>query len=207
MSVIVNDRKELGRVLQGESTKPLVLVTGATGYVGARLVRLLLQKGYRVHCLVRTPRKLKSRTWRDEPNVEVVQVDLLEPDGLVEWIRGCESAYYFVHAMVSAGEDFAKRDRAMARSFACACEQAGVKRIIYLGGLGEMGQNLRHTSVRVGRSNRLSLQRGFSLPLHHIVSSGMLNGIKRSTESNVSNTSKDLLSHANDAEAKSQHQG
>lgn len=142
MRAIVSDEENPDQVSKGDSDKPLILVTGATGYIGGRLVRLLLERGYRVRCLVRSPRKLESRTWRDDTHVEVVQADLLEPGDLVDKIRGCSAAYYLVHAMISAGEDFAKRDREMANSFATACEQAGIGRIIYLGGLGEMGEDL-----------------------------------------------------------------
>lgn len=127
---------------EGDLTKPRVLVTGATGYIGGRLARVLLEAGYRVRCLVRSPRKLESRSWSNHPNVEVVQADLNQPDLLADKIRGCEAAYYLVHAMISAGDDFAKRDREMANSFAVACEQAGVEKIVYLGGLGEMGPDL-----------------------------------------------------------------
>lgn len=119
-----------------------ILVTGATGYVGGRLVSSLLEKGYRVRCLVRSPRKLECRTWYDDPQAEIIQADLSDSDNLAEKLKGCSAAYYLVHAMVSAGEDFAEQDRKMARSFAEACEEAGVEQVIYLGGLGEMGENL-----------------------------------------------------------------
>lgn len=130
---------------------PTVLVTGATGYVGGRLVPRLLDAGYRVRTLVRSPRKLAERFWIDDPRVEVVQGDLSETgtDVLADCMRGCGAAYYLVHAMLAAGEEYARRDREMAQRFLQAAEQAKVPRILYLGGLGEEGEGLsKHLESR-----------------------------------------------------------
>ena len=137
-----------------------ILVTGATGYVGGRLVPRLLAAGHAVRCVVRDPSRLEGRSW---PDVEVVQGDLLAPETLAAALSGIDTAYYMVHSM-SAGEGtFADRDRQAASNFAQAAAQAGVKRIIYLGGLGddqgtlsphlrsrhEIGELLRSGSVPV----------------------------------------------------------
>jgi uncharacterized protein YbjT (DUF2867 family)/uncharacterized protein YndB with AHSA1/START domain len=113
-----------------------VLVTGATGYVGGRLVPELLKNGHKVRCLVRTPEKLEGLDWRN--NVEVVKGDLSDESALSTALEGIDCAYYLVHSMAaSAPGQFQKRDMKIARSFRQAAQQAGVKRIIYLGGLGD----------------------------------------------------------------------
>jgi len=109
----------------------LVLVTGASGYIGGRLVGELLDAGYRVRCLVRTPQKVDAATWRSA--VEVVQGDV-EGD-LSGVFRDVAAAYYLVHA-IGASADWAVRDRRGAANFAAASAAAGVRRIVYLGGLG-----------------------------------------------------------------------
>ena len=119
-----------------------VLVTGATGYVGARLVTRLLDAGYTVRCAVRTPRKLADRRWHDDPRVEIVRCDFEDPQSLAAAMRGCGPAYYLVHSMMSAGSEYAARDRDLARQFAEAARTAGLTRILYLGGLGETGDDL-----------------------------------------------------------------
>lgn len=119
-----------------------VLVTGATGYVGGRLVGRLLAAGYRVRCLARAPRKLATRPWAADPRVEIVQDDLRDVASATEALRGCRAAYYLVHAMVATGARYAEEDRATARTFARAAAAAGVERIVYLGGLGETGPGL-----------------------------------------------------------------
>lgn len=121
-----------------------VFVTGSTGYIGGRLVPRLLEAGYRVRCHARSPRKLLGRAWGADPRVSIVEGSLDDPDRarLVEAMRGCGGAYYLVHAMLSAGSDYAEQDRLMAERFAAAAEEAGISRIVYLGGLGELGDGL-----------------------------------------------------------------
>ncbi|MHC4324590.1 MAG: NAD(P)H-binding protein [Planctomycetota bacterium] len=127
------------------STRP-ILVTGATGYVGGKLVPRLLDKGYRVRVLVRDHEKLRAKSWRGD--VEVFMGDVLEPSTLVPALSGVEFAYYLVHSMTS-GKNFAERDSVAARNFGEAARQAGVKRVIYLGGLGDPETNLsKHLKSR-----------------------------------------------------------
>ena len=112
----------------------LILVTGATGYVGGRLVARLLAAGYRVRCLVRDPARLQGRAWLDQ--VELATGDMLQPDSLVAAMRDVCAVYYLVHSLGS-GSDFSERDLLAARNCANAAKSAGVERIIYLGGLGD----------------------------------------------------------------------
>ncbi len=112
----------------------LVLVTGATGYIGGRLAPRLLQAGYRVRCLVRDPARLQGRPWLDQ--IEVVAGDLLQAETLPAAMAGVSAAYYLVHSM-AAGDGFHERDLTAARNFAEAARAARVGRIIYLGGLGD----------------------------------------------------------------------
>jgi uncharacterized protein YbjT (DUF2867 family) len=118
---------------------PLILVTGATGYIGGRLVPRLLALGYPVRTLVRDPDRLQGRPWQDE--VETVAGDVLEPETLAPAMAGVRVAYYLIHSM-GAGEDFHERDLRAATSFAAAASAAGVQRIIYLGGLAETSADL-----------------------------------------------------------------
>jgi len=127
----------------------LIAVAGVTGYIGGRLVPRLLDAGYRVRCLVRSPQKLQDREWAQRPGVQVVSADLSNAAALSEHLAGCDVAYYLVHSMIAAGSDYSKTDRDLAESFAAAAKSAGVRRIIYLGGLGETGEHLsEHLSSR-----------------------------------------------------------
>ncbi len=140
-----------------EEQLPKVLVTGATGYVGGRLVPALLRRGYSVRCVVREPRKLAQRSWRDHPNVEVRAVTLEDREALADAMRGCSAAYYLVHSMIAANDAYRSRDRALAASFATAAERGGVQRILYLGGLGELGDDLsEHLASRREVEDELS---------------------------------------------------
>jgi uncharacterized protein YbjT (DUF2867 family) len=112
----------------------LVLVTGATGYIGGRLVPALLGAGHRVRCLARNPSKLADETWADE--VEVVQGDVTDERALDAALTGVEVAYYLVHSM-GGPADFDVEDRRAARTFRDAAGRAGLDRIVYLGGLGD----------------------------------------------------------------------
>ena len=104
------------------------LVTGATGYIGGRLVRRLAAEGRPVRALARRPELVRD--------VDVVRADLLTGSGLEEALEGCSTAYYLIHSMeAGVNGDFAARDRRMAEGFAQAAARAGVERIVYLGGI------------------------------------------------------------------------
>jgi uncharacterized protein YbjT (DUF2867 family) len=134
---------------------PRAFVTGATGYIGGRLVPRLLEAGWNVRCLARHPEKLADRTWAADPNVTIVAGDLDSLDDAA--LAGCRVAYYLVHSMISAGADYAATDRAMAARFARTAARAGVERIIYLGGLGEMGRDLsKHLASRTEVADTLA---------------------------------------------------
>jgi len=130
-----------------------VFVAGATGYVGGRLVPLLLSRGYVVHAAARSPRKLQARPWGAHPNLRILPADVTDKASLVAAMRGCAVAYYLVHSM-GAGGDFAQADRQAAANMTQAAAEAGVGRIIYLSGLGDdapgLSEHLRSRS-EVGR--------------------------------------------------------
>ena len=126
----------------GQARPRHILVTGATGYVGGRLVPRLLEAGFSVRCVVREPRKLEDRPWRGDPRVEVIQCRLSDAERLDSAMSGCEAAFYLVHSMIAQGSAYRARDRELAEAFASAAARAGVARIVYLGGLGELGDDL-----------------------------------------------------------------
>ncbi len=117
--------------------KKLVLVTGATGYVGARLIPLLLEAGYLVRAAGRSLAKLKARPFAGQEGVELCSLNVLERTDLKAALKDVYAVYYLVHSMNSKSRDFAEADRLAAKNMAAEAEEAGVRRIIYLGGLGE----------------------------------------------------------------------
>ncbi|QKW07060.1 SDR family oxidoreductase [Streptomyces sp. NA04227] len=119
------------------------LVTGATGYIGGRLVPELLDAGHRVRCLARSPEKLRDHPWADR--AEVVRGDVTDEASVRSAMAGIDVAYYLVHAL-STGSGFEETDRRAARIFAEQAAAAGVRRIVYLGGLTPRGVPERELS-------------------------------------------------------------
>ncbi|MFJ9929585.1 SDR family oxidoreductase [Streptomyces misionensis] len=122
---------------------PACLVTGAGGYLGGRLVPELLDAGYRVRCLVRTPGKLRDHPWAGR--VEIVRGDVTDAGSVARAMAGMDVAYYLVHAL-GTGRDFERTDRRAARAFGEQARLAGVKRLVYLGGLTPAGVPERELS-------------------------------------------------------------
>jgi len=112
----------------------ITLVTGATGYIGGRLVPNLLEAGYRVRVLTRDSTRLRGRSWEEE--VDIIQADVLKPETLPAALENVSAAYYLIHNM-SQTADSHQRDIIAARNFGQASRKAGIDRIIYLGGLGD----------------------------------------------------------------------
>ncbi|GII80352.1 NAD(P)-dependent oxidoreductase [Sphaerisporangium rufum] len=121
------------------------LVTGATGYIGGRLVPELLKAGHQVRCMARSPGRLRDQTWAGE--VEVAEADATRAEETGEALRDVEVAYYLIHTMGS-GHDFTERDRVAAATFAAAAERAGVRRVVYLGGLAPKERPSPHMRSR-----------------------------------------------------------
>lgn len=116
-----------------EKNSKRILITGATGYVGGRLLPLLEKSDYKIRCIARKPDYLKSRVSSD---TEVVEGDLLKPETLENTFKDVDVAFYLVHLM-AAKDSFEEKESKAAQNFAAAAKNAGIKRIVYLGGLGE----------------------------------------------------------------------
>lgn len=122
-----------------------IAVTGATGYVGGRLVPELVEAGHDVVCLARSPGKLADRPWSDD--VEVRQCDVLDRDEVEHALEEIDVAYYLIHSMGEQG-DFADADRRAAENFAGAAESNGLTRIVYLGGIAHDDDLSDHLASR-----------------------------------------------------------
>jgi uncharacterized protein YbjT (DUF2867 family) len=120
----------------GAPGRRLCLVTGATGYIGGRLVPRLLEAGMAVRCMTRSRARLRDQPWIDE--VEVVEADAADPDGAAAALDGVHTAYYLIHSMLG-GERFEEADRTAARVFAEQARRRGISRLVYLGGLAPAG--------------------------------------------------------------------
>jgi len=117
----------------------LILVTGATGYIASRLIPRLLDSGYRVRALARNPRRLEARAWFNK--IDIIQADVTSPASLTHAFDGVDTAYYLIHNM-SRGHGYTSLELDGARNFAQAAETAGIKHIIYLGGLADPEQHI-----------------------------------------------------------------
>ena len=150
-----------------------ILLTGASGYVGGRLLSALEEVGYDLRCMTRRPDELRQRA---APTTEVCQGDVLKPDTLTEALCGVDVAFYMVHSM-GAQSDFSMEDRTAAQHFVREAEAAGVSRIIYLGGLGDEDDvDSAHLRSRheVGRILRGSRVETLELRASIIIGSGSL---------------------------------
>lgn len=121
------------------------LVTGATGYIGGRLVPALLDRGETVRAMARNPDKLRDAPWRDR--VEVTRGDLADPDSLIAAFDAVDVLYYLVHSM-GTSRDFVNEEAQSAHNVVAAAKQAGVRRIVYLSGLHPRGELSRHLRSR-----------------------------------------------------------
>ena len=135
-------------VRQDNKTKR-ILVTGATGYIGSRLVPRLLEENHRVRVFARSAKKLKSRSWANHPNIELFVGDVFDLESLDRACEDCSIVYYLVHSMLPGEKDFQQADRIAAENMRATAETKGVERIIYLGGLGEEHPDLsKHLKSR-----------------------------------------------------------
>lgn len=133
------------RCIMGER----VLVLGASGYVGARLVPFLIEDGYLVRSAGRTKENMQKRPWSDHESVDICEVDVLDREALKKSCEDCRYLYYLVHSMNPNQKNFMDTDRQAASNMVWAAERSGVERIIYLGGLGEQSPHLsKHLKSR-----------------------------------------------------------
>lgn len=132
---------------------PLYLVTGASGYVGGRLVRTLLENDYRVRVLVRDKYKIIGQPWASQ--VEICEGNADNPKDLEQALAGVHTVYYLLHS-INLGKTFDDIEATMARSFAQASEAAGVAQIVYLGGIANDKNISKHLASRVSTGRELA---------------------------------------------------
>jgi uncharacterized protein YbjT (DUF2867 family) len=141
----------LGKTLSDLHPAARILVFGATGYIGSHLVPRLLREGFVVRASGRNRKSLEARGWT---GLELVEADALQPDSLPAVLQGVDTAYYLVHSM-AAGRNFGQLDLQAAENFAAAASAAGVRRIVYLGGLIPKDPDSEHLSSRRDTGVRL----------------------------------------------------
>ena len=147
-------------------TKP-VLVTGSTGYVGGRLIPQLLKAGFRVRAMGRSLAKMSCRPWSASPGVELAEGDVTDLESVKNAAKGCRAAFYLVHSMISGKKKFADADRLGAQNMVAAAADAGLKKIIYLGGLGDMDDPNISTHLKSRHEVARILQAG-PVPATHL---------------------------------------
>ena len=150
---------DLPTLMGADGLPAKILVTGATGYIGGRLIRELLSHGYRVRVLARNPERLKDHPWISQ--VEVVSGDAHEPEVLEKALAGIDVAYYLLHALMSK-EDFEQEEKDLARNFGEASKKAQVKRIVYLGGI--IAKNEQLSPHLQSRADTGAILRSFGIP-------------------------------------------
>nr|MBA3572646.1 NAD(P)H-binding protein [Pyrinomonadaceae bacterium] len=135
--------------------KRSILLTGATGYVGGRLLKVLEAQGHTLNCIARTPAYLRSRV---APTTRVFSADVLDKESLRAGLAGMDTAYYLIHSL-GESKGFEEQEKVGAQNFAVVAKESGVKRIIYLGGMGNEGEELsphlrsRHEVGRILRDS------------------------------------------------------
>jgi uncharacterized protein YbjT (DUF2867 family) len=135
------------------NSQRLILVTGASGYVGGRLVRDLVEDKFAVRTLVRDAQKIKDQPWANE--VEIVEGNANNPADLRRALRGVHTAYYLLHS-INAGKNFDEVESAMAQNFAAAAEAENVSQIIYLGGIANDKNRSQHLASRMNTGAQLA---------------------------------------------------
>ena len=151
--------QDLPTLLSSDGKPAKCLVTGATGYIGGRLIRELLSHGYRVRILARNPERLKDHPWIDR--VEVVSGDAHEVTALDEALEGIDVAYYLLHALMSK-DDFEQEEKDIAEKFGAAAKTANIQRIVYLGGI--IAQNELLSPHLQSRADTGTILKSFGVP-------------------------------------------
>ena len=133
--------------------KRQILVTGASGYVGGRLVRNLVEENFDVRVLVRDKNKLKDQPWGNR--VEIIEGNANKPEDLTHALKNVHTAFYLLHS-INLGKDFDEIESEMARNFAKAAEEQGVKQIVYLGGIANDENRSQHLASRMNTGAQLA---------------------------------------------------